>query len=239
MTQLSFLPYEPPNKYTSALNVLQAHERPSYRAATMPSACTTLELLAAVIGGPRQIETAQKVLEKFITLREMQNARVEEFQEIPGVGKSTAERIKASVGLGLRVLTDSPSADNRPTITSPSDAAEIIRHELAMFTEEHFWVLVLNNRNQVVDIDRLYQGSVNSVQIRVGEVFQTAVRLKAKSIIPAHNHPTGDPTPSPDDVAVTRAIIQAGKLLDIDTLDHLVIGQGRWVSMKERGLGFS
>lgn len=236
--QLSFLPYEPSNKYTSALNALQAHERPAYRAATMPSACTTLELLAAIIGGKSQIEIAQAVMEKFITVRAIYNARVEELMEIPGVKNATANRIKASLALGHKVSTDF-APNSLPTINSPSDAAEIVRHELATFTEEHFWVLVLNNRNQVVSIDRLYQGSVNSVQIRIGEVFQTAIKVKGKSIIPVHNHPTGDPTPSPDDVAVTREIVKAGKLLDIDVLDHLIIGQGRWTSLKERGLGFS
>jgi len=95
-------------------------------------------------------------------------------------------------------------------------------------------------RNRVMEIVDLYKGSVNSSQIRVGEVFQVAVKLKASAIIVAHNHPSGDPTPSPDDVAVTRAIVQAGKLLDIQILDHMVIGQnGRYVSLKERGLGFS
>jgi DNA repair protein RadC len=85
----------------------------------------------------------------------------------------------------------------------------------------------------------VYQGSVNSSQVRVGEVFKQAVRRNAAAVIICHNHPSSDPTPSPDDVAVTRAFVQAGKLLDTETLDHLVIGKNRWVSMKERGLGFS
>jgi DNA repair protein RadC len=91
-----------------------------------------------------------------------------------------------------------------------------------------------------MDTVEVYHGSVNSAQVRVGEVFKDAVARMASAIIVVHSHPSGDPTPSPDDVAVTRAIVQAGKLLDINTLDHLVIGHGgRWVSMKERALGFS
>jgi DNA repair protein RadC len=85
----------------------------------------------------------------------------------------------------------------------------------------------------------VYKGSVNSSQVRVGELFKDAIRINASAIIVVHNHPSGDPTPSPDDVAATRAIVQAGKLLDVDVLDHMVIGQGKWVSLKERGLGFS
>lgn len=100
-------------------------------------------------------------------------------------------------------------------------------------------VLLLDSRNRVLDIVEVYHGSVNSSQVRVGEVFVPALRRMAPAIIIAHNHPSCDPTPSPDDVAVTRSIVAAGKLLDIDCLDHLVIGQGRWVSLKELGLGFS
>ena len=85
----------------------------------------------------------------------------------------------------------------------------------------------------------VYQGSLNSSWIRIAEVFRDAVRINAAAVIIAHNHPSGDPTPSPEDVAVTKAIVEAGKLLDIEVLDHLVIGQGRYVSMKAKGLGFS
>jgi DNA repair protein RadC len=104
--------------------------------------------------------------------------------------------------------------------------------------QEHLRVLLLDRRNKVLEVTEVYRGSVNSSQVRVGEVFKEAIRKNASGIIVVHNHPSGDPTPSPDDVAVTRAIVQAGKLLDVDVLDHLVIGQGRWVSLKERGLGF-
>jgi len=97
----------------------------------------------------------------------------------------------------------------------------------------------LDRRNRVLEIVEIYQGSVSSSQVRVGEVFQPAIARSASAIVICHNHPSGDPTPSPDDVAVTRAMVQAGKLLDIDLLDHLVIGQGKWVSLKERGLGFN
>jgi DNA repair protein RadC len=99
-------------------------------------------------------------------------------------------------------------------------------------------VILLDTRNRVLEIVEVYQGSLNSSPVRVGELFKAAVRRNAAAIIVVHNHPSGDPTPSPDDVAVTRAIVQAGKLLDIDVLDHLVIGGGQCVSLKERGLGF-
>ena len=105
--------------------------------------------------------------------------------------------------------------------------------------QEHLRVLLLDTRNHVLDIVEVYRGSVNSSQVRVGEVFKAAVRRGSTAVIIVHNHPSGDPTPSPDDVAVTRAFVQAGKLLDVEVLDHLVIGQGKWVSLIERGLGFN
>jgi DNA repair protein RadC len=125
-----------------------------------------------------------------------------------------------------------------PQVHGPGDAADLLIPSMAGLETEEFRVLLLNTRNKVIAIRTIYRGSANSAQIRVGEVFRQAIIENATSIVCAHNHPSGDPTPSPDDVAVTRAIAQAGKLLDIELLDHLVIGGARFVSLKERGLGF-
>lgn len=126
----------------------------------------------------------------------------------------------------------------RPSIHSPSDAFDLLLPFLAPLSHEELWVLNLDTRNRVLSMTKLYQGSVNSSQVRVGEVFRQAILDNAPSLIVSHNHPSGDPAPSPDDVAVTRAMVQAGKLLDIEVLDHIVVGAGRFVSLKERGLGF-
>ena len=109
---------------------------------------------------------------------------------------------------------------------------------MSALEQEELRVILLDTRNKVLHIESVYRGSVNTSQVRVGELFKSAVRRNAASLVVVHNHPSGDPTPSPDDVAVTRAIVAAGKLLDIEVLDHLVIGQGQFVSLKERGLGF-
>ena len=127
----------------------------------------------------------------------------------------------------------------RPSIHSPDDAFAILQPFLQSIEHEELWVLNLDTRNRVKSLTKLYQGSVNSSQVRVGEVFRQAIIDAAPHIVIAHNHPSGDPAPSPEDVALTRAIIQAGQLLDIDVLDHIVVGAGRYVSLKERGLGFS
>jgi DNA repair protein RadC len=127
----------------------------------------------------------------------------------------------------------------RPIISSPADAANILKCFIGELDHEEMWVMNLDTRNRVMSLIALYKGSVNSSQVRVGEVFRQAITDNAPSIIVAHNHPSGDSAPSPDDVSVTRAIVAAGKLLDIECLDHLVIAGGKFASLKDRGLGFA
>jgi len=139
--------------------------------------------------------------------------------------------------LGRRLAVARPS--DRPAIRSPEDAAALLLYEMSAMEQEHLRVLLLDTKNQLLRIVEVYHGSLNSSLIRVGEVFRDAVRSNAAAILVAHNHPSGDPAPSPEDVVVTRAIVDAGKLLDIEVLDHIVIGGGKFVSLKSRGLGFS
>jgi len=127
----------------------------------------------------------------------------------------------------------------RPIIHSPTDAANILMYFIGNLDHEELWVVDLDTRNRVMQLVALYKGSVNSSQVRVAEVFRQAILDNSPAIIVAHNHPSGDTSPSPDDVAVTGGIVQAGKLLDIDVLDHLIIGSSGYTSLKERGLGFS
>jgi len=110
--------------------------------------------------------------------------------------------------------------------------------EMSLLEQEHLRVMMLDTKNRVLGSPTVYVGSLNTSMIRVGELFREAIRSNSASVIVAHNHPSGDPTPSPEDVAVTRQIAEAGKLLDVDVLDHLIIGRQRFVSLKERGLGF-
>jgi DNA repair protein RadC len=235
----------PPLYELPKLKTLPLREQPAYRVSQNVSACSQIELLAAVIGGPKQIEIAEALLAHFQgdpstgsgqVLHRIYQAHVTEIANVHGIGQNTAARIKAALNLGLRL---SLPIEERPTINSPGDAAALVQPEMSMLETEHLRVILLDTRNHVLDIVDVYQGSVNSSQVRVGEVFKQAVRRNSAAVIICHNHPSGDPTPSPDDVAVTRAFVQAGKLLDTETLDHLVIGKNRFVSMKERGLGFS
>lgn len=123
-------------------------------------------------------------------------------------------------------------------MSSPGDAANLLMSEMMFLEQEHLRLILLDTRNRVLSMPTLYVGSLNSSVVRVGELFRAAIRENAAALIVAHNHPSGDPSPSPEDVNVTRQLVRAGKLLDIDVLDHIVIGQQRFVSLKERGLGF-
>lgn len=220
---------------------LDEAERPRERLARLgPQALTNAELLAILLRvgvvGENAVQVGQRLLVEMGGLTGIHRAEFNEVCEHHGIGPAKAAQIKAAIELGRRLVSESP--DERPAIHSPEDAANLLKYEMGALEQEHLRVLLLDTRNRVMEIKEVYQGSLNSSQVRVGELFKHAVRRNAAAIIVVHNHPSGDPTPSPDDVAVTRAIVQAGKLLDIDVLDHLVIGRARFVSLKERGLGF-
>lgn len=143
----------------------------------------------------------------------------------------------------VHALLDTLAALLRPTpreqIKSPADVAALLMVEMSHLDQEELRVINLDSKNRIQRITTVYRGSVNSAQVRIAEVFKDAIRLNSVAIIIVHSHPSGDPTPSPEDILVTRQIVEAGKLLDCDTLDHVVIGAGRWVSLREKGLGFS
>ena len=223
--------YTPPK-----LKLLALRETPAQRSLTDSSACTNLELLSAMIGGPKQIEIAEAIVAHFKgDLHLLFQASVVELVSISGVGEATAARIKSALALSRRL---SMTSMDRVTVNSPADAAALCS-DMSTFDVEHLRVIMLNTKSMVLGIADVYKGSVNSSQIRLGEVFRPALQRNAPSVVIAHNHPSGDATPSPDDVAVTRALIQAGKLLDIQVLDHIVVGHAIWTSLKEKGLGFS
>jgi DNA repair protein RadC len=220
---------------------LEEEERPRERLAKLGAqSLSSAELLAILlrVGAPGEnaVQVGQRLLHEFKGLAGLHRADFEEMCKQHGLGVAKVAQIKAAIELGRRLTLEAP--EERPAIHSPEDAASLVRYEMSALEQEELRVLLLDTRNRVMHIETVYRGSLNSSQVRVGELFKTAVRRSAASIIVVHNHPSGDPTPSPDDVAVTRAIVQAGKLLDIELLDHLVIGGGRFVSLKERSLGF-
>lgn len=205
-----------------------------------PTALSNAELLAILlrVGTPGEnvVALSTRLLTQFGGLGGLARASFGELATIKGLGTAKTAQLKAAIELGRRLLVTSPDA--RPQITSPLDAANLLMLEMGSLEQEHLRTLLLDTKNRVLASPTVYVGNVNASIIRVSEVFREAVRENATAIIVAHNHPSGDPTPSPEDVQVTRSIVEAGSLLGIDVLDHLVIGHQRFVSLKERGLGF-
>ncbi len=217
-------------------------ERPRERLARLgPQSLTTAELLAILLRvgmvGESSVQVGQRLLQTFGGIAGIHRASFDELSSQKGVKLAKASQIKAAIELGRRLVAESP--EERPAVHTPADAAELVQYEMAALEQEELRVLLLDTRNRVQHIETVYRGSVNSSQVRVAEIFKAAIRRNATCLIVIHNHPSGDPTPSPDDVAITRLILQAGELLDVKLLDHIIIGSGRFVSLKERGLGFT
>jgi DNA repair protein RadC len=234
--QLSLLHDEITQAYAiQRLKLLPVREQPAFRVARDSDACSLAELLAVIIGGSTQIEAAEWLLSRFGSIRKIAQAHMDEIARVPGIGNQTALRLKAALALGRKLLQPE---DDRPVIHSPSDAAQILMPILAHREQEYLMVMMLDTRNRMLDIAEIYHGSLNASMIRVGELFKPALQRNAASILVSHNHPSGDPTPSPEDVTVTRAIVQAGKLMDVDVVDHIICGLSHWISLKEKSLGF-
>jgi DNA repair protein RadC len=220
---------------------LQLSDRPRERlVAAGAKALSNPELIAILLGsgisGLNAVRLAEELLKASQGLTGLHRMPYEDLCRLRGIGPAKAAQLQAAVELGRRLAAASP--EERPVIQSPQEAADLVQYEMGALEQEQLRVLMLDTRNRLIGIREVYHGSLNSSLIRVGEVFRDAVRSNAASIIVVHNHPSGDPTPSPEDVAVTRAMVEAGRLLDIQVLDHLVIGKSAHVSLKTRGLGF-
>jgi DNA repair protein RadC len=183
------------------------------------------------------VQVGQRLLQKYGGIRGLHRADYAMLLEEHGLAEAKASTLKAAIELGRRLTLESP--EDRPTINSPADAAALVQLEMQALEKEHLKVILLDTRNHVIEIREVYRGSLNASVVRVSEVFTPAVRRNAASILVVHNHPSGNPSPSPEDVAITKRLVEAGKLMEIEVLDHIIIGQGRYVSMKERGLGFT
>jgi len=220
---------------------LSADERPRERLEKNgPEALSKAELLAILlrvgVTGLNSVQLAQKILDDLGGLAGIQKAAFAQVCNIHGVGPAKAAQIKAAIELGIRLKKENP--DLSAAVNSPEDAAELVRYDMQGLVQENLWVVLLDTRNRKIGVEKVYVGSLNASMVRVGELFRGALQRNAAGIIMAHNHPSGDPAPSPEDITLTRAAVQAGKLLDVEVLDHLVIGHNSFVSMKEKGLGF-
>jgi DNA repair protein RadC len=202
------------------------------------AALSDAELLAAVLGATNTTNpmTLAGELLTHGGLLGLQQLSIEEIAALPGMTRIRAAQIKAALDVGRRLAL--ANVDNRPQIRSPADVAQLLMIEMGHLDQEHLRVVLLDTKNRVQKVHTVYIGSLNSSVVRVGEVFKEAIRNNSAAIVVAHNHPSNDSTASPEDLLVTRQIVEAGKLLDVDVLDHLIICRTNYTSLREKGLGF-
>ncbi|NCU16931.1 JAB domain-containing protein [Bacillus sp. P1(2020)] len=202
-----------------------------------PESLSNQELLAILLRTGTKAESvlqlAQRLIKEFEGLRMLKDATLEELTKIKGIGEAKAIQILAAVELGRRI--NSLSNEERYSIRSPEDGANYVMEEMRFLNQEHFVCLYLNTKNQVIHKQTVFIGSLNASIVHPREVFREAFRRSAASIICIHNHPSGDPTPSREDIEVTRRLKECGRMIGIEILDHIIIGDKRFVSLKEKG----
>lgn len=226
-------------RYTLTIKDLPTDERPRERLVKYgPGALSNAELLAIILRVGTQeysaIGMAEHMLSRFNGLKGIATAGIEDLSRIKGLGTAKASQIQAMVELGKRLATS--IGDSRMTIRSPQDAADILMPELRDELQEHFKAIYLNVKGEVLKTRTITIGCLDASLITPRELFREGIAANCASVVVAHNHPSGDPSPSKEDIDVTKRLVQAGLMIGIDVLDHVVIGDGRWVSLKERGL---
>jgi len=220
---------------------MEVSERPREKMALVgPAQLSNDELLAILLRvgmeGENAVEMAARLLRDFRGLRGLYQSSYAELCSLHGLCPAKAAQLLAALELGKRIAR---VENSKAVIHSPQDVYDLVGYTMSLLEQEELWAIHLDTRNQFLSEEVIYRGSANASSVRVGELFKTAVRINATGVILIHNHPSGDPTPSPEDVALTRSAIQAGKMLDVEVLDHVIIGQGgKFVSLKEKNLGF-
>ena len=237
-TQLSYLIPAPTDVTARLLREAPVSDQPLTRLERCgPEVLSSAELLQLVLDSKTDPLLPLRILNQWATLNELAHASPAELLRIEGMTRIRLAHLRAALELGRRMWTE-PFQDH-PQIKSPCDAAKLLLPEMSGLEQEQFRVLLLNTKNHVIGTSMIYQGSLHTTVIRLAEVFRDAVRQNASSILVAHNHPSGSLDESLEDRAATREIAQAGRLLDVTLVDHLIIGRGNcWVSLKERGVDF-
>ncbi len=217
------------------------NERPREKMKDLgPEKLSNAELLALILRTGYREETAIRLAERVIFeaggLRFLPDYALEELQEIKGIGLAKAVQVRAALELGKRL-----AISTRPesiSITSPQEVARFLMEEMRYYQKEYFRIVLLNTKNQIISVEDVSVGSLNASIVHPREIFNHPVKKSAASILLVHNHPSGDPTPSQEDLDVTKRLIEAGDILGISVLDHVIVGDGRYISFKEEGLLF-
>jgi len=230
------------SEYQPTIKEMPETERPRERLAHYGAgALSTVELLAIIlrtgVRGCNVVSLSLNLLTRYGGLTGLARASFRELCQENGLSTAKVAQMKAALELGRRLLVESP--EQRPQVQSPADAANLLMPEMQSLEQEELRVLLLDTKHRVLDARTIAVGSLNASAVRVGELFREAIRTNCAAVIIVHNHPSGDPSPSREDLAITRQIVEAGKLLDIDVLDHIILGRQRFVSLLERGEGFT
>ncbi|MEH7273199.1 RadC family protein [Neobacillus vireti] len=202
-----------------------------------PESLSNHELIAILLRTGTKDESvlqlSNRLLTNFEGLRLLKAATLEEMTQIKGIGQAKAIQILAAVEIGRRIAN--LNYTDRYVIRSPEDGANYVMNDMRFLSQEHFVCLYLNTKNQVLHKQTIFIGSLNASIVHPREVFREALKRSAASIICLHNHPSGDPAPSREDIEVTKRLVECGKMIGIDVLDHLIIGENKFVSLKEKG----
>ncbi|MDQ0244613.1 DNA repair protein RadC [Bacillus fengqiuensis] len=226
------------NQSTLKIHDFPEDERPRERLLSYGAASLSNHELIAILlrTGTKEesvLQLSNRILQHFDGLKLLQDATVDEMTSIKGVGMAKAVQIAAAIEMGRRI--SKLHLHERYTIRSPEDGANFIMEEMRLLSQEHFICLYLNTKNQILHKQTIFIGSLNSSIVHPREVFKEAFRRSAASIICAHNHPSGDPAPSREDIEVTKRLKECGHIIGIEVLDHLIIGDRKYVSLKEKG----
>ncbi len=217
---------------------LPKEERPRERLIKFgEQALSAQELLQLILGrgfaGESVAVTAQKLLSRFGSLQKLSEASIEELSEIKGIGLAKATQLKAVFEIGRRVANQAPNYKSKE-LTDPEKVFKLTKSKLKDYHKEHFYIIALNSRNH--SIAEISVGSLNASIVHPREVFAEAIKSKAASVIFVHNHPSGDPEPSEDDLVLTKKLVESGKILGIEVADHIIITKDNFFSFKNKGI---
>jgi len=225
-----------PKSFT--LHDLPPEERPRERLVRFgEQALSAQELLQLILGrgiaGESVAITAQKLLSHFGSLQKLSEANIEELSQVKGIGLAKAAQIKAAFEIGRRISSQAP-AYKQKDLSSPEKVFKLVRSKLKDHSKEHFYLIALDSRNW--SISEVSLGTLDANLVHPREAFSEAIKNRAASVIFVHNHPSGDPEPSEDDLAITKRLVEAGKILGIKVIDHIIVAKNRFLSLKEKGL---